>query len=221
MGFVFTLPPALHQLAESAEGRAEIEAEAIELLTRWCRSWCFRGRQVTIGGSVSWHPAGDSNPDHWSPHLNVLIPLRGLDDAGVAHEGRFWVPDEAMRQLQGEWIKRLAWWGYTPGIGPSWYVDHVHRRHYLSAADQAKRDRAAGRKPNPSYDPRGAAAAYYHRPFPGWAPRIFRVRYWGNVARWATLEGVEPIRWPKKSDPCNVCEKCGGPMRHVPPSDTS
>jgi len=42
-----------------------------------------------------------------------------------------------------------------------------------------------------------------------------------NVARWAKLEGVEPIEWPTRTDPCSRCEKCGGPMRHVPPADTS
>ena len=206
LGLVLTIPEELYRYLLVRSARRTAEKWATAIVEAWIVRWCFRGRPVTVGGSMSWHPEREQRPGVWSPHLNVLVPLRGLRDDGAAELGRFWLPPEALDDLHRRWTLALRFMGYS---GP-WIVQ-AEKRFYLSR----------GRAKDKSKDPRSGAARYYHRPFPGWKPSITRVRYFGDVARWATLPGHEPIRWPNLPSPCVVCASCGGPMRHNPPTDSS
>lgn len=191
---VLTLPPDLHAVAARRSVLRYLADLAWSVVEAWAVAWCWRGAAVRIGGAVTVHPAGDSDPEEWFPHFNVIFPVVGVLDDGGWRKGRWHLPVEAIRDLRVRWRWALvqAGWSGPPG---SWV--QVHYRHRPS--DRARRH----------------ASRYFPRRFPGWATWTQAVTYRGLLrdARWYP-EGGDPLRWEDGEEKAQKhrCPRCGASM---------
>jgi len=183
---VLTMPEVVRDRVTAAGELAAVRRMAVELVREWLVRWAYRGEDVQLGGLAVYHPEGDQSPGVWSPHLNIVVPLRALTSSGRYRVGRWLLPEAAIADLHGLWSEALRPWGWL-GTAVCHYSARTkpeHRRHN---------------------------ARYVMRHFVGWQAKVSRPVYWGILRRGTVFVGVERLE-PYFTGPAqaNWCGRCGG-----------